>query len=121
MKALLLVASVACAHYGYYLWPKGSADRQWAFYVATHALVVVALLVLLLAARRLSNLSAAAVFACWWGAIESGQAAACGALRWGSIPKADLCVEQFGASFFAGTAAAALATVLVFWRRRGST
>lgn len=117
MSAVLLLVGVWCAHYAYYRWPDASG-QQWASYVGTHALVVVALLLLLPQARR-SRLSIVVVGACWWGVIESAQAAVCGVIRWGSIPQADLCTDAIGRWPYALIAACSVASLIVMRGRHG--
>lgn len=121
MSALLLLVGVWWAHYAYYRWPS-SGDQQWAHYIGSHALLVLALFLLLPQATRARWPVAAVIgpVACWWGILESLQAAGCGYLRWGSLPRADLCVEAFGAWLYALVAALSLATLFVahVWRRR---
>ena len=118
MNSLAFVAAVGAAHYAYYAFPAGSVDRQWAFYVGTHALLVVCMLALLPRARKATRYASAAVFACMWGAVESLQAVVCGLYGWGGVPKADLCPSQTGPSFYPAIAAASLAALLMLWRRR---
>ncbi len=93
--AAILAASVAGGHYAYYAWPKGW-ERSWAQWVGLNALVVVLALLLLPTARRQAKWGTLAVAACWLAVIESGQAVACSAIGWGSLPQSDLCIEAVG-------------------------
>lgn len=121
MSAILLLVGVWWAHYAYYHWPS-SGDQQWAHYIGSHALLVLALVLLVPQAAR-SRWAVAAVIgpiACWWGAIESAQAAVCGYMQWGTLPAADLCVSALGVWPYALAAALSIATLVVahVWRRR---
>lgn len=114
---VLLAAGVIGGHYAYYAWPEGWS-RSWAQWVGLNLLIVVMALLLLPAARRQARFATLAVFACWLAVIESGQAAACSVIAWGSTPKADLCVEVAGVWPYVVAAAAAGALLIARGRAR---
>ena len=116
MSSTLLAVAVLTANYGYYTLQ--GADRQWAFYVCSQVLIALCLLMLLPVASR-SRLAPVGLFACWLGTVEALQAAGCGLMQWGSLRSSDLCVQEFGASFYAAIAAATVAAIIVLWRRNG--
>lgn len=116
ITAWLLAAAVAGGHYLYYAWPKGW-ERSWAQYVGVHILVVVLALLLLPAARRLPRWAGLAIMSCWLAVIESGQAALCGGVGWGSVPESDLCVEAAGVWPYV-MASAVLGALFIVGRKR---
>jgi hypothetical protein len=113
--SILLAAAVAGGHYAYYAWPAGWS-RSWAQWVGLNALVIVLALLLVPAARRQVGVwQTLALCACWLAVIESGQAAACSVIAWGSVPKSDLCIEAIGPWPY--IAAAAICAALLIARR----
>jgi hypothetical protein len=116
---LLLAAAVAGGHYVYYAWPPGW-ERSWAQWVGLNVLVIVLALLLLPSARahaaKHAKAGQLALVACWLAVIESGQAAACSLVGWGSVPKSDLCVEAAGVWPY--VLAAAICGALLFARGR---
>ncbi len=110
-------------HYGYTRLPTRE-DQQWHMYVWAHALLTY---LCLLSVPRLSRArwrwpGYAGIFGAWLGAIESAQAAVCGALQWGRPVEDELCLQQWGAEFYlvvaAVTSAVALSLAWEMWRRR---
>lgn len=123
MSRVLLLLAVAGAHGAYYLWPRAGSGRQWAHYVGTHLLLVVALSLLLSWASSARNaaLATAGAAACWWGILESGQAVVCSVLRWGSLQQADLCEQVWGHEVYVAAAAMTAAWLITsrLMRARG--
>lgn len=123
MSGPLVLALVLATHYGYLRWAD-RADQQWHFYVASMALLTVVLLLLLPMAERLKSRwnRYAGLFGCWLGAIESSQAAACGALEWRQPVEDELCSQAFGPEFFLALSAVCLAVAAMLawqlWRAR---
>lgn len=111
----MVLGAVLIGHALYYLWPDGAA-RRWAFYVLGG--VAFALLCLSHLVRQSSEVGALGTVAAWWGALEGGQQAVCGAAAWGSEADGDLCLQLAGPAVYALTAAG-LVAFLISRRRHG--
>lgn len=117
MSGVVLLAGLWLTHLGYLQW-SSQADQQWHFYIASAAVSAYLCLLLLPQARR-ARWPLVGVYACWWGAIEFGQAAVCGWLEWGRLVQSELCLQALGPGVYAAAAGLTLAALLMMRGRHG--